>query len=504
MKKVLSFCIIAAMMLGMIPSIVKAEIRDNDVLPASGIADAFAEFEKTVDLDEWFSWFNSLTPEEQKSVNYRPSNFGEIERTVYGKDTAYGLVIDKEWFDWFNSLTIEAQRKIDSRPEMFATIQREVYGVKTLDGGTYTEYKKDVPLKVYRVDTDYDLKTKKATIIAESVDLPDPYVSPEFLTSENVPEPINPDVEEYSEMSALSIAADINVPNSPTRGGPAVYGLPAGWPTLASNSNFCSIGYSSCTINTVKLQINFLDTNSAYNQVLLWQPITGTWQNLAGNSLGLQQAYTGTYTIGSMIPSLTYQVLARTYNGGWRECVLNIKSADTLMPTGGGEMSYAPSVWNNPTYAMYSNCYTYALSFFTNKVGGARPGDFSVNPVFPSWQTNNAYKDQQIARMNGDAKVMFNAFDISPYWCTFANYFTPSKNGYRVAMYVHPGRDFHFYRQDYGGYWSHRRAQLDIENLDNSNQSITDPEYANRDYGLFNYTDFCGIYYYAFDKVSWH
>lgn len=30
------------------------------------------EFEKTIVLDEWYEWFNSLTPEEQAKISYRP------------------------------------------------------------------------------------------------------------------------------------------------------------------------------------------------------------------------------------------------------------------------------------------------------------------------------------------------------------------------------------------------------------------------------------------------
>jgi len=70
-----------------------------------------------------------------------------------------------------------------------------------------------------------------------------------------------------------------------------------------------------------------------------------------------------------------------------------------------------------------------------------------------------------------------------------------------VALVIDPGRDFHWYRLNDDGYWSHKPADTPATDLDASDNKITNPETADRDhtadYGV-NYTIFCG--YYCVDK----
>ena len=42
----------------------------------------------TLEADEirWFEWFNSLSEEEQMCISFRPANFYQIQRDVYGID----------------------------------------------------------------------------------------------------------------------------------------------------------------------------------------------------------------------------------------------------------------------------------------------------------------------------------------------------------------------------------------------------------------------------------
>jgi len=55
--------------------------------------------------------------------------------------------------------------------------------------------------------------------------------------------------------------------------------------------------------------------------------------------------------------------------------------------------------------------------------------------------------------------------------------------------------DFHWYRQDANGAWSHKRGGGRATTLDALNASIVDPSTANRDYGTpgHNYNMFCGF-----------
>ena len=53
-----------------------------------------------------------------------------------------------------------------------------------------------------------------------------------------------------------------------------------------------------------------------------------------------------------------------------------------------------------------------------------------------------------------------------------------------------PHGDYHWYRQDADGMWSHKMGQTPATNRDNSNNLITDPAAANRG----AYTNFCGYF----------
>jgi hypothetical protein len=63
--------------------------------------------------------------------------------------------------------------------------------------------------------------------------------------------------------------------------------------------------------------------------------------------------------------------------------------------------------------------------------------------------------------------------------------------GHRVALVVIPtGADFHWYRRDRDGTWSHKRGKSAAKNLDDSDRPITDPRAADRG----RYTTFCGFF----------
>jgi hypothetical protein len=67
----------------------------------------------------------------------------------------------------------------------------------------------------------------------------------------------------------------------------------------------------------------------------------------------------------------------------------------------------------------------------------------------------------------------------------------------KIAMVVDPGDDYHFYRQDSNGLWSHKDGANPVKRVDAKGQLIWDPRTAARDYrprSYLNYTDFCGFY----------
>lgn len=64
---------------------------------------------------------------------------------------------------------------------------------------------------------------------------------------------------------------------------------------------------------------------------------------------------------------------------------------------------------------------------------------------------------------------------------------------YKGAIVVAPGRDYHYYRLNDDGQWSHKPGYKPSTIYDSKGERITNPEKASRDYGgTLNYKDFCG------------
>jgi hypothetical protein len=60
----------------------------------------------------------------------------------------------------------------------------------------------------------------------------------------------------------------------------------------------------------------------------------------------------------------------------------------------------------------------------------------------------------------------------------------------KMALMIWPENDFHFYRQDANGWWSHKPGQQAAKTLDSSYHSIYNPEWAD----TYPYTQFGGIF----------
>jgi hypothetical protein len=63
----------------------------------------------------------------------------------------------------------------------------------------------------------------------------------------------------------------------------------------------------------------------------------------------------------------------------------------------------------------------------------------------------------------------------------------------KIALVVDEDEDYHFYRQDSNGYWSHKPGATDVTHIDATGRPIYDPQLASRLYpgsGL-HYNQFC-------------
>lgn len=131
---------------------------------------------------------------------------------------------------------------------------------------------------------------------------------------------------------------------------------------------------------------------------------------------------------------------------------------------------YEPDKWNDGgVIQKKNNCYNYACNVQTNTY--AQPGKAS----------GNMYSQFTCPEVSDGAKsdgLIHVAVGSCKLCC------------HKVALFVWPGWDYHWYRQDGSGMWSHKPGETEATNLDNSGNPITDPLTADRG----GYTDFCGFF----------
>ncbi len=139
---------------------------------------------------------------------------------------------------------------------------------------------------------------------------------------------------------------------------------------------------------------------------------------------------------------------------------------------------YSPQNWNDggsrddgKTVQGNTNCYAYVCNVKGPFQGryGAQPGEKAGSPLTSANQiTVPEIRRRAIA--DGLSTV-------------------PLPNSHKVFLVVDPGNDYHWYRLDSNGLWSHKPGSTKVTNLDASGRLITNPETADRNYGAVNYTD---------------
>ena len=162
----------------------------------------------------------------------------------------------------------------------------------------------------------------------------------------------------------------------------------------------------------------------------------------------------------------------------------------------GYEPPYEPHHWNGTKEIREThNCFAYAMNINDPKqivdckknqdcnVPFHQPGSASGHNGFTS--TRDKSCSEMIARILGDNPgIRMSTFTAQ---CP--------KETSKIAIVVDPKEDYHFFRQDTNGWWSHKPGGTPVTNKDSSGRPIYDPKIANRNYlidgGHLNYNMFC-------------
>lgn len=168
-------------------------------------------------------------------------------------------------------------------------------------------------------------------------------------------------------------------------------------------------------------------------------------------------------------------------------------------PLSGFEPKYEPDRWNaRRSIRETHNCFAYAMNIHDPKqvkdcekskncdVPFHQPGSASGHNRFKSERDKTC--SEMVARILGDnPSIRITTFGAK----------CPAGSS-KAAIVVDPKEDYHFFRQDTNGYWSHKPGGTAVTNKDSSGRPIYDPQLANRDYratgGRLNYNKFCSYF----------
>jgi hypothetical protein len=137
---------------------------------------------------------------------------------------------------------------------------------------------------------------------------------------------------------------------------------------------------------------------------------------------------------------------------------------------------YDSGKWNDDIEILINNnCYNYANNKITNTYAQPGRGSGRVYTVYAC-----GTDDDDVA----SASIRDGQIPIDP----------PSgipAQGHFIALVLWGNNDYHWYRQDSNGIWSHKQASTPVKNVDDSNNPIIDPRTCDR--GPYN--DFCGFFH---------
>ena len=164
-------------------------------------------------------------------------------------------------------------------------------------------------------------------------------------------------------------------------------------------------------------------------------------------------------------------------------------------------VTYNPNQW--VSYKERANCYAYALNIYANYAPAEKlqPGELSgtiygnkSGANLSEKLINALYAD--LDKISRDLGYATDKYLKAWNWVSAGPVYGL---GYDIALFISPESsntefDYHWYRKDSNGMWSHKRGYNYITNVDASGNLISDPLNADRDYGTCDYWIYVGTF----------
>lgn len=174
-------------------------------------------------------------------------------------------------------------------------------------------------------------------------------------------------------------------------------------------------------------------------------------------------------------------------------CEKHLKFCPRKSPMSGFEPEFNPDEYNKHMGIKEAqNCFAYAFDYkklpkMPNCTKNSCPVPFPQPgraSGYPKWSKVKGKRcPDLLARLFGDVPdLKLTTFEKQ---CP--------KRSSKIALVVDEDEDYHFYRQDSNGYWSHKPGATDVTHIDATGRPIYDPQLASRLYpnsGL-HYDKFC-------------
>ena len=155
---------------------------------------------------------------------------------------------------------------------------------------------------------------------------------------------------------------------------------------------------------------------------------------------------------------------------------------------------YSPDIYDDPEYVRVNNCYAYAFEdLVKNDTRHSKP-----QPGYRAGLNPLAETKKDFTCKNIQDKLQLDYKNTLKYQPESDKSLCPCN--YRKAALVLAdstmNMDYHFYRQDSNGLWSHKPGGTNVHNVDASGKTIYDPAMADRDNTHietdgYNYLTFC-------------
>ena len=149
---------------------------------------------------------------------------------------------------------------------------------------------------------------------------------------------------------------------------------------------------------------------------------------------------------------------------------------------------FNPNAWNkkNNKIQEFNNCYSYAMhDLKLDQKKKQQPGSLckTMKPLKKKFYSCQGLM-KRVQCDYPDTILLNNDSESCP--CDY----------YKVALFLDKTgkkRDYHFYKQNKEGFWSHKPGKTKVTNLDADGKIIKNPINSNRKYKKYNYNEKCGI-----------